>query len=293
MADHALDADVLRRDRQRYQGLVEQTEGQIAALRERADLLQQAVDGFDRLLALAGNEPPRDGGAAQETIRSRRVTSPPAEGADPTPAPSRRAEPKKPAARSAKQAPPPPTSSPAAPEPVDPPAAAPASGDPDAPKGTEALRLVLESDTTRSWALADLLDALGAKGWLPTSRRPEEGVRISLKRLTERGGAVRTDDGRWQAPEPAAAAPEADHPSGLAPAADNPSGPAPAADPPSGTWPPADPPDPGMAAAPAVDAAPADEASGAKEAQPPLPPPPPPALPASFGRPVGGTITEL
>src|SRR5207253_2620 len=37
------------------------------------------------------------------------------------------------------------------------------------------------------------------RGWLPLSRRPEEGVRISLKRLVERGGATRTEDGRWQA----------------------------------------------------------------------------------------------
>lgn len=270
MADHALDAEVLRRDRQRYQGLVEQAEGQIAAWQERAGLLQQAVEGFDRLLALAGNDPARDSslppGPAQSDDDAFSSTEP---GSTP-PTPTRKAAPKRVAPRSAKKAPPP-TANPAAPDPIEAPAAA--SGDPEAPKGTEALRLVLESEPARSWALPDLLDALSTKGWLPTSRRPEEGVRISLKRLTERGGAVRTDDGRWQAPGSAETAP-AEAATGAA----------------SGTWPSAMPPDRGVVAAPAVDAAPAAEETNVG---PDPQPPPSPPLPVSFGRPVGGTVTEL
>lgn len=279
MADNALDADVLRRDRQRYQGLVEQADGQIAAWQERAGLLQQAVEGFDRLLALAGNDPARDSslppGPAQSDDDAFSSTEP---GSTP-PAPTRKAAPKRVAPRSAKKAPPP-TANPAAPDPIEPPAAA--SGDPDAPKGTEALRLVLESEPARSWALPDLLDALSARGWLPTSRRPEEGVRISLKRLTERGGAVRTDDGRWQALGSAEAAPAEAAPAEAATGAA------------SETWPSAEPPDRGVVAAPAVDAAPAaEETNGGPDPQPPPSPPPSPPLPVSFGRPVGGTVTEL
>lgn len=283
MADHALDTDALRRDRDRYQGLVDQAESQIVALQEQADLLQQAVEGFDRLLALAGQDVTADGGATRGPVEGRSVPAlaPPAP--TPAPAPARKASAtKKAAPRAPKKAPPPPTSNPAAPEPVEPPAAGHASStsaprqspDPEAPKGTEALRLVLESDPARSWALVDLLDALSEKGWLPTSRRPEEGVRISLKRLTERGGATRTEDGRWRAPGST-------------------DGGLPAADDAGGTWPPADEPDLAVVAAPAADAAPAaEEADEAPEAEP-APRPPPPALPVSFGRPVGGTITEL
>jgi hypothetical protein len=165
-----------------------------------------------------------------------------------------------------KAAPPPaPTATPAAPEPVKPLEAAPAA---DAPKGTDALRLVLASDPERTWSLAELLEVLGSRGWLPTSRRPEEGVRISLKRLAERGGATRTDDGRWRLASREASPAEG--------ALDGP------------PWPPAE--EPPMPTAPAAQAAPAEE-----QPPPPEPPEPPPLAyrPASYGRPVGGTVTEL
>lgn len=268
MADIALDADALRRDRQRYQRLLDQVEQQVAAWNERAEHLRTTIGGLDHLLELAA-----DGGPAQLVPASRAGRSS-VGGPGPAPGPAatvttpRRAKPRTQPNGRAKAAgdPPPATATPAAPEPVEP-TGAPAA---DAPRGTDALRIVLESEPQRTWALPDLLEALGTRGWLPTSRRPEEGVRISLKRLVERGGAERLDDGRWRragapGPEPAPRDPADD------PADD------PAADP-AAVWPEADPP---LAPAPA-----------AEEPPPPAPPPPRPR-PASFGRPVGGTVTEL
>jgi hypothetical protein len=272
VADIALDADGLRRDRQRYAGLLEQAEQQIAAWNERADHLQQAIDGLDHLLALAGDDPARDGGVPRRPVPGRGAPSPAAAGgtperapeaAAPAPGPSRKAAvAKKPAkAKKAPTAkPPPPLATPAAPEPVGPPATAEA----EVPKGTDALRLVFEGEPDRAWSLAELIDALGARGWLPTSRRPEEGARISLKRLAERGRAVRTEDGRWRLAPPGQDAVE--------PAPEPGRGP---------TWPSAEP--------PTADDEPAAEVAPASRAA--LVPPPPPS--ASFGRPVGGTVTEL
>ena len=278
MPDIDLDADGLRRDRQRYFGLLEQAEQQIAAWNERADHLQQAIDGLDRLLALAGDDPAQDGGTPRGPVLGRGVAplaateaapaAPPA--ADP---PARRPAgekaPKKASGRAAAKKPPPPAT-PAAPEPVEPPAAAPA----ETPRGTDALRLVFESEAGRTWSLGELIDALGAKGWLPTSRRPEEGVRISLKRLAERGRVVRTDDGEWRLTGSAEAeAPEATEPPESA----------------ETLWPESDaPPTPADPAPEAVP--PVGEPGPPAVASRPNPSPPPPA---SFGRPVGGTITEL
>jgi len=279
VADIALDADGLRRDRQRYADLLEQAEQQIGAWNERADHLQQALDGLDHLLALDADDA-QDGGVPRSRGAGRRVppsvapasaVAPAPEAAPGTAAfpPARKAAPersarvasaRKAAARppAAKQAPPP--STPAAPEPVGPPAA----GAAEAPKGTDALRTVFEGAPERTWSLAELIEALGSRGWLPTSKRPEEGVRISLKRLAERGGVVRTDDGRWQ----------------LAAGAGAGGG--------SGSWPPAEAPPapdaPAAAAAPAAEQAPAEP--------PPTPPSPAPE-PAPVGRPVGGTVTEI
>lgn len=277
MADIALDADGLRRDRQRYSGLLAQAEQQIAAWNERADHLQQAIEGLDRLLALSDDDPARDGGVPRGPVLGRGVAPLQApEAPAPTPAPprpaseppARRARPPKkkgsapsaarpvPAPRSAPA--PTATATPAAPDPVQPPAS-PAA---DAPKGTDALRIVFESDPQRSWSLADLIGALGARGWLPTSRRPEEGARISLKRLAERGAAVRTDDGRWRLAGDDGSTSEA----------------SPHAGPPNGPPPPAEVTGPGSTVAPEPERAPGPA---------PLP------RPAGFGRPVGGTVTEL
>jgi hypothetical protein len=279
VADIALDADALRRDRQRYAGLLEQAELQIAAWNERADHLQQAIDGLDRLLALAGDDAARDGGFPRGRSTARRapvqgaVAAAPAPLASDAPAskPARpgratKAAPAKKAGRPAVAGKPPsPVATPAAPEPVEPPTTA----DGEAPKGTDALRVVFESDPQRAWSLAELIDALGERGWLPTSRRPEEGARISLKRLAERGGVARTDDGRWRLAEPGAPSPEAGSD--------------------EENWPEAEPP---LAPdAPAADAAPAAEEPGASVPPPANPVPEP--RPASYGRPVGGTVTEL
>lgn len=281
MADIALDADGLRRDRQRYHALLEQAELQIAAWNERADHLQQAIDGLDRLLALSGDDPAQDGGVPRGRASSRGVPTLPE--AAPAPAPTTEAGPtvkkpapdradkpkvkvkaaaaKKAAARPAAATPPPP---PPTAEPVAPPAGSVA----ESPKGTDALRVVFESTPERTWSLAELIDALGTRGWLPTSRRPEEGVRISLKRLAERGGVVRTDDGRWRLATAEAGA----------------------ASDPEAPWPPADPP-------PAPDAPAAQAAPAVEQANPAPPvratPVPPPNRPASYGRPVGGTVTEV
>ena len=246
VADPQLDADALRRDRQRYQRMLDQVEQEIEAWKERAEHLQTLIGGLDRLLALDGGGGP----PAKASATARRSTTTAGTG------------------RKAAAGMEPPAATPAAPEPVEPPSGSAA----DAPRGTDALRLVMEGDPSRPWSLAELIEALTARSWLPASRRPEEGVRISLKRLVERGGAVRTDDGRWRLPsaEPAesgqAAAPEEA----------------------GGSWPEADPP-------PNPDA-PAAEASPAAEQRPPATPPRPPPVrprPASFGRPVGGTVTEL
>lgn len=253
MADIALDAEALRRDRQRYQRLLEQVQQEIATWNERAEHLQTTIGGLDQLLALVGDD---GSGRAARTPD------------DPTTERST-ASAKKAKLRAKAQAagdPPPATATPAAPDPVEPPAGSAT----EVPRGTDALRLVLEGDPERSWSLPELLEALGARGWLPTSRRPEEGVRISLKRLVERGGADRTDDGRWRL---AGAAP---------PAPDPQPGP-------EERWPEAEP--------PLAPSAPAAEAAPAAEEPPPVPPPPPrpsppTSRPAPFGRPVGGTVTE-
>lgn len=282
MPDIALDADGLRRDRQRYHGLLEQAEQQIAAWNERADHLQQAIEGLDRLLALAGDDPAQDGGVPRGRAPGRGVapltgsegaaTAPVSERPSRAPAADKPKAPKSAAAKKAAPRPapakpsaPPPTATPAAPEPVEPPA----SSAPEAPKGTDALRAVFESAPDGVWSLAELIDALEARGWLPTSRRPEEGVRISLKRLAERGGVVRTDDGRWrlaatQEPEGAEEGEEAPR------------------------WPSAEPP-------PAPEAPKAHAEPAAEQAEPEPPPPPgeEPPHSTSFGLPVGGTVTEL
>lgn len=240
MADIALDADALRRDRQRYADLLDQAEQQIVAWNERAAHLQQAVDAFEHLLALADDDPTLDGGVPRRQPGGRGRPPPPAA---PATAPGQ-ASPATVAARPTVPAP----VTPAAPEPVDPPEA-------EAPRGTDALRLVFESDVDRTWTLAELIAALGSRGWLPSSRRPEEGVRISLKRLAERGGAMRTDDGRWRL-----AGVDGPSPSGAAEA--------------YGVWPPAE--EPPSATAPAAQAAPASD---------------PGPLPAPVGPSAGGTIT--
>lgn len=254
MAD-ALDTEALRRDRQRYQGLLEQVKQQIATWNERAEHLQTIIGGLDHLLAPAGGDGAESAGAA--TPSRRYPTAGPAEG--PAPAPGRAAGFE--ATAHAAWAPPP-AATPAAPEPVEPPSGSTA----DAPRGTDAVRLVLEGEPHRAWSLPELLEALGARGWLPTSRRPEEGVRISLKRLAERGGAIRTDDARWRLTEKVPPTPE--------PEGDE-------------RWPDADPPRAG-------DAPDAEAGPAAGEPSRPAPPAPPPVpRPASFARPVGGTVTEL
>ena len=258
MADDALDAEALRRDRQRYDGFLVHTEQQLAAGHERIEHLQQAIEALDRLLALAEGSR-----AAASAPKGTGASLPP--GADPPPPPAAR---KRKASRASAPRAPSRTTTPAAP--VDPPPAAPSASGPaerdaaaaDAPKGTDALRTLFDSEPSRTWSLSELLDALGSRGWLPASRRPEEGVRISLKRLVERGGAARTDDGRWTARS---------------------EGEAPAAPSTDERWPPAEEPDPAVL-----------KATAAPEAAPP-PPPPPPSAPraASFGLPVGSTVTEL
>jgi hypothetical protein len=265
VADIALDADALRRDRQRYQRLLDQVDLQIAAWNERAEHLRTTIGGLDQLLALAGD------GALVPVAPAPRAARKQSDGSGAAPAvPGKAAPPKKAKAKARAQAAgsPPPQATPAAPEPVEPPGGSAA----DAPRGTDALRLVLEGEPQRAWALPDLLEALGGRGWLPTSRRPEEGVRIGLKRLVERGVVMRTDDGRWRLTPRLAAEPEQAMPDDVAE-----------------PWPDAEPP-------PAPDA-PAAQAAPAAEEPPPTPPPPPaprpPARPASFGRPVGGTVTEL
>ncbi|MFP5370422.1 MAG: hypothetical protein ACLGI3_06700, partial [Actinomycetes bacterium] len=208
MADIAFDADALRQDRQRYAGLLEQAEQEIAAWESRSERLRQVIAALDELIAAgasgggsgdqpaAGGAEPTGDPADAEPVASLEVDEAPAvadgEAGGPAVAP---------APAVGHPAPPPATATPAAPEPVEPPAAS--AG--EAPRGTDAIRLVLASDPGRSWTLADLLAALGSRGWFPTSRRPEEGVRISLKRLADRGGAVRTDDGRWRLPDGAQA----------------------------------------------------------------------------------------
>lgn len=261
MADPVLDVDVLGRDRQRYAALLQQAHQQVATWKERAEHLQHALDALGALLDLAGGE--GAGPAATTAPRPGSSEGASREKAAPTTPGRRRA----PTAAGA----PPPTATPAAPDPVEPPARPPAD-----PRGTDALRLVLESEPRRTWALSELIDALNARGWLTSSRRPEEGVRISMKRLVERGGAVRTGDGRWHLP-------------GAEPSqADGPAEPMPGDEPAhqADLWPEADPPvAPG---APSAEAAPAAD-------PPAAPPAPPPARPrpASFGRPVGATVTEL
>ena len=275
MADDALDTGSLRRDRDRYHGFLLQAEQQLANCNERIQQLHQAIEALDRLLALtadgpdAGVPPAREApnGAAGPAQGDGSGREPQEDAALADPAPRRRAAPKR---RSRSAAPataaPSATATPAAPDPVEPPgvptprsAAATrpaAAGDP--PKGTDALRLVLESEPTRTWSLAELLDALGARGWLPSSRRPEEGVRISLKRLAERGGAVRVADGRWRHP-----APDRPSPNGSLPAAGAIAASAPADDGvgPHGTVT-APPTGDGVGRAGAVTAPPADESVG-------------------------------
>ena len=258
MVDIALDAVALGRDRQRYADLLDQAERQIAAWNERADHLRRAVDAFDHLLILAGDDPARDGGVRQvgggAAEPSAAASATPPAAVSERPAPSAALEPPAPTPRPVPEGAPP---TPAAPEPVDLPEA-------EAPRGTDALRLVFESDVDRTWTLAELIAALDSRGWLPTSRRPEEGVRISLKRLAERGGAMRTDDGRWRL-----AGADGPDPSGVEV---------------PGVWPRAA--DPPSATAPAAHAAPASAQSGAEPAAPDAGP-----LPAPVGPAAGGTIT--
>jgi hypothetical protein len=173
VADPGLDVDVLLRDRARYETLLAQAEEKIRAV-------QQTIGGIDQLLALAGHKP-----GAPAVVA-------------PVPAPAKQA-----ATTARKKATPTPTKKTPAKRPA---VAA------NAPKGTEAVRQVLGEDPSRSFNLAELQAELEARRWLAPSRRPEELVRINLKRLAERGGAVRNDDGTWRAasgPAPEAA-PEPD-----------------------------------------------------------------------------------
>ncbi|MEO5678880.1 MAG: hypothetical protein ABIS47_04340, partial [Acidimicrobiales bacterium] len=169
------------------------------------------------------------------------------------------------------------------PEPVPPPAA---GAESQAPKGTDALRAVFQGDPTRAWSLAELLEALDRRGWLTRSRRPEEGVRISLKRLVERGGAVRTPSGGWQLPPGHAVAPPEPPVADPAPPPLPEPVEAPGANTPSVPTEPV----PGIAAEPV--AGPAQEKEVPTPPSAPAFPRPGPRV-ASFGRPVGATISEL
>lgn len=314
MARPTLDAESLQRDRQRYQGFLEQAERQLASCQERIERLQQAIEAIDQLAGLIEADGPANRAASP-------VASQTPPGAQATRPPRRPPAPKAKRARAAGGAPSP-TSTPAAPDPVAPPAGSAAGGAggdaaPGPPKGTEALRVILDSEPGRAWSLAELLDALGSRGWLPASRRPEEGVRISLKRLVERGGAVRVDNGRWRSGAtgsvgqalPSAGAPVPGE--GVQRA----NGPEPVEGPePVGATEPATPqaarPEPEPRLEPGVQGAadpeePHPQAAAGSEPEPepraepsPPPTPTPPArrsilLPTSFGRPVGGSITEL
>ncbi len=300
MADIALDVDALGHDRSRYAGLLAQAQQQIAAWNERADHLHQTVDGLDRLLAMATDDPARDGGTPRGRAQSPGAATPAAgTSAPPAPGPgpdAPGAPVNSPLAATAGRGPRPRRTSPTGPGRAPSTAAEPAATGPatarssGASKRTDALRLVLEADPERSWALAELLDALGARGLLPASRRPEEGVRISLKRLAERGGAVRTEDGRWHAGGAHAQAGESPLPSTPLPGPT--SNPGTAADHEAA-------PVPGPAPSAAPELAPLDarpEPSSTNVPEPTVTSPAKPALPprpASFGRPVGATITEL
>jgi len=228
VADIALDADAMRRDRQRYESLLEQAERQRAAWNDRADHLRQVIDGLARLV---GGDP------ACDAVPSSPMTHEPR-----PPRPARRTIRKDAVSTSAGL------------EQAEESAAA------AAPKGTDALRLVLESEPGRTWSLAELIEALRTRGWLPTSRRPEEGARISLKRLAERGAAIRTEDGHWRlagADERLAESGRADPPPVVA------------------------------------ETGPAPEQPHTEPPLTPAPPAVPPPRPGAFRLPVGATVTEL
>ena len=253
------DVGILASDRVRYRSLLEQAELQVAAWNERADHLLQAIDGLDRLLDQLTGGVAQDGGAPRGVVSSPRSVAPLAPGAaaaaagvespDASVAPSdakaartaakpRTAKPAKRAASKAATARPPAAEPPAAqetphaealvsPAPAGPATVAPevrgpgVAGD-EVPRGTDAIRAVLASEPGRGWSLQDLLAELGHRGWLPASRRPEEGIRIGLKRLADRNLVSRSDDGIWSLSESTTTSPAEHAAPTAAPASDVP-----------------------------------------------------------------------
>jgi hypothetical protein len=57
-----------------------------------------------------------------------------------------------------------------------------AEGD-EAPKGAEAVRLVMHERPGYRWLVSELVDELRGQGWLPTSDNPANAVRTALERL--------------------------------------------------------------------------------------------------------------
>ncbi|HSH62353.1 MAG TPA: hypothetical protein VK988_22415 [Acidimicrobiales bacterium] len=53
----------------------------------------------------------------------------------------------------------------------------------DAPKGAEAVRLILQQEPDRWFYVSELVDALDSHGWLPDSENPANAVRTALERL--------------------------------------------------------------------------------------------------------------
>ncbi|MFN2502659.1 MAG: hypothetical protein ABR540_00185 [Acidimicrobiales bacterium] len=59
-------------------------------------------------------------------------------------------------------------------------------GDPipiDAPRGAEAVRLVLQDTPNNWWLVSELVEALKGRHWLPESDNPANAVRTALERL--------------------------------------------------------------------------------------------------------------
>lgn len=57
------------------------------------------------------------------------------------------------------------------------------------PRGAEAVRLVLQSDSGTPWTVSELVEALNERGWLPDSDNPANAVRAALNRLMDQDGS--------------------------------------------------------------------------------------------------------
>ncbi len=60
----------------------------------------------------------------------------------------------------------------------------PGAEDSNAPKGAEAVRIVLQENVKVQWYVSEMVEALRERGWLPESDNPANAVRAALDRLS-------------------------------------------------------------------------------------------------------------